>query len=174
MAHDIVVRNGTLVGAPMSETKPTAIVAAAVPPRRGSGYPNPFSVPCADRQKHALGDAFGLTDFGVNVVILPPGAWSSQRHWHSAEDELVYILDGCPTLVTDEGRTPLEPGMCAGFPAGEANGHHLVNETEQSVTYLEVGSRRADDDVDYPDIDMQIRGRGAGGPFSHKDGRPYA
>ena len=152
----------------------TAIAAASLSPRRGSGYPHPYSVPCAEREKRALGDAFGLTQYGVNLVVLPPGTWSSQRHWHSEEDELVYILDGHPTLVTDEGRTPLEPGMCAGFPAGNDNGHHLVNETGAPVTYLEVGSRRDNDDVDYPDIDMQVRGRGTGGRFSHKDGTPYA
>ena len=158
----------------MTETNPPAIEARSVPPRRGSGYPHPFSVPCAGRRKHALGDAFGLTQYGVNVVTLPPGTWSSQRHWHSGEDEFVYIIEGRPMLVTDAGRTPLAPGMCAGFPAGEANGHHLVNESDAPATYLEVGTRRADDDVDYPDIDMRIRGRGTGGGFVHKDGTPYA
>jgi len=107
-------------------------------------------------------------------VTLPPGTWSSQRHWHSGEDEFVYILEGRPTLVTDDGRTPLAPGMCAGFPAGEANGHHLVNDTDVTATYLEVGTRRKGDNVDYPDIDMQIRGRGTGGTYAHKDGTPYA
>ena len=158
----------------MTNTDSPAIAATAVSPRRGSGYPHPFAVPCAGRVKHALGDAFALKQYGVNLVTLPPGTWSSQRHWHSGEDEFVYILEGRPTLVTDAGRTPLAPGMCAGFPAGEANGHHLVNDTDAPVTYLEVGTRRADDDVDYPDIDMQIRGRGAGGTFARKDGTPYA
>ncbi len=145
-----------------------------LPVRRGSGYPKPYDGPCADRQKRALGDAFGLTDYGVNVVTLPPGAWSSQRHWHSAEDELVYVLEGEPTLITDAGRTKLRPGMCAGFRKGEADGHHLVNETGDRVVYLEVGTRREDDDVDYPDIDMRIHRRGRGGVFSRKDGRPYS
>ena len=145
-----------------------------LPVRRGSGYPKPYDGPCADRQKRALGDAFGLTDYGVNVVTLPPGAWSSQRHWHSAEDELVYVLEGEPTLITDAGRTKLRPGMCAGFRKGEADGHHLVNETGDRVVYLEVGTRREEDDVDYPDIDMRIHRRGRGGVFSHKDGRPYS
>ena len=158
----------------MTETNPAAIEARSVAPRRGSGYPRPFSVPCAGREKHALGDAFALSQYGVNLVTLPPGAWSSQRHWHSEEDEFIYILDGRPTLVTDEGRTPLAPGMCAGFPAGAANGHHLVNETDASVIYLEVGSRRIGDDVDYPDIDMRIKGRGRGGTYAHRDGAPYA
>lgn len=157
----------------MTKTDCPAIAAASVPPRRGSGYPHPFSLPCAGREKHALGDAFGLDQYGVNLVRLPPGTWSSQRHWHTAEDEFLYILEGRPTLVTDAGRTLLAPGMCAGFPAGEANGHHLVNDTNAPAAYLEVGARREDDDVDYPDIDMRIRGRGAGGTFVHKDGTPY-
>lgn len=157
----------------MTETKPAAIDARSVPPRRGSRYPHPFSIPCAGREKYALGDAFALSQYGVNLVTLPPGTWSSQRHWHSAEDEFVYVLEGTPTLVTDDGRTPLAPGRCAGFPAGAANGHHLVNDTDTPVTYLEVGTRRQDDDVDYPDIDMQIRDRGAGGTYSHRDGTPY-
>ena len=144
-----------------------------LPPRRGSGYPKPYDGPCAEREKRALGDAFGLTDYGVNLVTLPPGAWSSQRHWHSAEDELVFVLEGEPTLVTDEGRRRMRAGMCAGFPKGEANGHHLVNETGALVVYLEVGSRRADDDVDYPDIDMRVAARGRGGVFTRKDGTPY-
>lgn len=157
----------------MTETRPSAIEARSVPPRRGSGYPHPFSVPCAGRAKHALGDAFALTQYGVNIVTLPPGTWSSQRHWHSEEDEFIYVVDGHPMLVTDSGRTPLEPGMCAGFPAGDANGHHLVNDTGEPVTYLEVGSRRDNDDVDYPDIDMQVKGRGTGGVYTHRDGTPY-
>ena len=154
-------------------TERAAIDAVSLAPRRGSGYPHPYSIPCAGRERRALGDPFGLSQFGVNLVTLPPGAWSSQRHWHSAEDELIYVLAGHPTLVTDEGRTPLEPGMCAGFPAGSPTAHHLVNDTAASVTYLEVGTRRQDDDVDYPDIDMQVKCRGKGGVYSHKDGTPY-
>lgn len=157
----------------MSDSKPPAIPAASVKPRRGSSYPPPFDAPCAGREKHALGDAFGLTDYGVNQVTLPPGTASSQRHWHSAEDEFVYILAGNPTLVTDRGRTPLRPGMCAGFPADSGDGHHLLNETDQVVSYLEVGSRRPDDDVEYSDIDMRIIGRGRGAGYLHKDGTAY-
>ena len=158
----------------MSDSKPPAISPASVKPRRGSSYPPPFDAPCAAREKHALGDAFGLTDYGVNQVTLPPGTASSQRHWHSQEDEFVYILAGNPTLVTDSGRTLLRPGMCAGFPAGSGDGHHLLNETDDDVSYLEVGSRRLDDDVEYSDIDMRIVGRGRGDGFLHKDGTPYA
>ena len=157
----------------MEESKPIAVTADSVSPRIGSGYPDPFDKPCAERAKNPLGDAFGLSDFGVNLVTIPAGTWSSQRHWHSAEDEFIYILKGQPTLVTDEGETVLEPGMCAGFVAGAANGHHLVNSTNDIVIYLEVGSRRDDDDVDYPDIDMQVKDRGYGGEFTHKDGSLY-
>ena len=106
-------------------------------------------------------------------MTLPPGAWSSQRHWHSREDELVYVLEGEAVLVTDAGRTPLKPGMCAGFRAGSADGHHLVNETDAPVVYLEVGSRHMDDDVEYSDIDMRVVARGKGGVFTHKDGTPW-
>jgi uncharacterized cupin superfamily protein len=151
-----------------------AIVAEAVGARSGTSYPPPFDAPCAARLKRALGDAFGLGDFGVNLVVLPPGTWSSQRHWHSAEDEFVYILEGEPTLVTDTGRQLLKPGMCAGFPANGGDGHHLANETAAPVTYLEVGSRRSEDNVDYPDIDMRIERRGRGGTFMRRDGTPYA
>ena len=157
----------------MSKSTPPAIDAAQLAPRRGSGYPAPFAGPCAGREKRALGDPFGISDYGVNRVTLPPGAWSSQRHWHSREDELIYVLEGEPTLVTDAGRTLLAPGMCAGFPAGAANGHHLVNETDASVVYLEVGGRRDDDDVHYSDIDMRIVARGRGGVFTRKNGSPY-
>ena len=158
----------------MDERKPLALDAATLPARRGSGYPAPFDAPCAGREKQRLGDAFGLADYGVNRVVLPPGAWSSQRHWHAKEDELVYVLQGEPVLVTDRGRTQLKPGMCAGFPAGAEDGHHLRNETDRPVVYLEVGSRRRDDAVDYPDIDMRLAGRGEGDGFLHKDGTPYA
>ncbi len=157
----------------MDDPKPIAVEAISLPARMGSGYPDPFDKPCAERQKKPLGDAFGLSDYGVNLVSLPAGTWSSQRHWHSSEDEFIFILQGRPTLVTDEGETALEPGMCAGFVAGETNGHHLVNSTDEVVMYLEVGSRRDDDDVDYPDIDMQVKQRGYGGVFTHNDGSPY-
>ena len=155
-------------------TATPAVVAAEVAARLGSRYPAPFDAACAARRKQALGDAFGLRDFGVNLVTLPPGAWSSQRHWHSEEDEFVYVLAGEPVLVTDAGRTPLEPGMCAGFAAGSRDGHHLRNETDAPVLYLEVGSRRAGDDVEYPDIDMRVRRRASGGGYARKDGTPYA
>ncbi|MYD44315.1 MAG: cupin domain-containing protein [Gammaproteobacteria bacterium] len=149
-----------------------ALDASFIDARTGSGYPHPYSVPCAERRKRPLGDAFELSDFGVNLVTLPAGTWSSQRHWHSAEDELIYVLEGAPTLITDDGETELAPGMCAGFRAGDANGHHLVNNTDKSVVYIEVGSRRDMDDVEYSDIDMQVKARGFGGIFTRKDGSP--
>lgn len=146
-----------------------------VPARHGSGYPAPFRDKVEGRIKRALGDALGLTQFGVNLVTLPPGAWSAQRHWHSHEDEFVYVLSGELTLVTDAGAQRLGPGMAAGFPAGKPDGHHLINRSDQPATYLEVGSRRDDvDEVDYPDIDMAVRHDAAGRQqFVHKDGRPY-
>lgn len=156
----------------MNEPHLTPIDAAALPCRRGTGYPSPFDTPCEGREKRALGDAFGLTQYGVNVTTLPPGVWSSQRHWHSQVDELIYVISGQPTLVTDAGRTVLAPGMCAGFRAGDGNGHHLVNETEEPVVYLEVGTRRNDDVVDYSDIDMRTVARAHGGGFTRKDGTP--
>ena len=157
----------------MTESSAPAIIAESVPPRVGNGYPPPFDAASAGREKRPLGNAFGLTDYGVNLVRLPPGTASSQRHWHSAEDEFVYILSGHPTLVTDAGRTVLEPGMCAGFPADSGDGHHLVNVTDVEVSYLEVGSRRPGDNVEYSDIDMRIVGRGQGGRYARKDGTPY-
>jgi len=144
-----------------------------VPERRGSNYPSPFDRPCRERSDRSLGDAFGLGDFGVHLLTLAPGVWSSQRHWHSREEELVYVLEGTPTLVTDAGARILEPGDVAGFPAGTENGHHFVNEAEGPVRLLVVGSRNASDDAFYSDIDMQILGRGCGGVYSKKNGEPY-
>ena len=145
---------------------------AAVPERKGSGYPPPFDAPCAERVRQRLGNAGGLGDFGVNLMRLPPGNWSSQRHWHSHEDEFVYVLEGEGMLVTDAGEQVLRPGDCAGFPAGAPNGHHLQNRSNEEAVLLEVGSRREDEDVcDYPDIDLMLK-RGEV-EYSHKDGTPY-
>jgi uncharacterized cupin superfamily protein len=157
----------------MTDKKPVAVEAASLPVKSGSSYPAPFHEPCTGRHRQVLGDVFGLIDFGVNHMTLAPGAWSSQRHWHSHEDELVYVLWGHPTLVTDAGRTTLGPGMCAGFRAGDANGHHLVNDTDDPVIYLEIGSRKADDDGHYSDIDLQLLKRAKGGRYTRKDGTPY-
>ena len=151
-----------------------AIQAEDVPPRdRPSNYPEPFAARMAGREKRALGAHFGLANFGVNLTRLAPGAVSALRHAHSEQDELVYILEGRPTLVTDAGRTPLEPGMCAGFRAGGGDGHQLVNETEEAVVYLEVGDRSPGDRVTYPDDDLRAEWAGQGWCFTHKDGTPY-
>lgn len=154
--------------------RPVALVALDTPPRtKPSNYPEPFASRMGGREKRALGDHFGLRNFGVNLTRLKPGAMSALRHAHTRQDEFVYVLQGCPTLVTDAGRTPLAPGMCAGFPAGTGDGHHLVNETGEDVLYLEVGDRTPGDAASYPDDDLQavqIDGRWS---FLHKDGRAY-
>ena len=125
------------------------------------------------RQKHPLGDLFGLTSFGVNLTRLASNAVSALRHAHTKQDEFVYILQGRPTLHTDEGRTTLSPGMCAGFRAGTGNGHRLVNETEEEVVYLEVGDRSPGDEGSYPDDDLRARRVDGKWKFVHKDGTPY-
>lgn len=142
-----------------------------IAPRRGSGYPAPFHKMAAGREKRALGAAGGLSDFGVNLTRLPPGEWSSQRHWHSDEDEFVYILEGELTLVDETGRERLKAGDCAAFPKGEANAHHLVNESDAPAVYLEIGSRSSRDVCAYPDIDLHLERRD--GRFTRKDGTPY-
>ena len=145
-----------------------------VPARRGSSYPAPFRAAVESRVKRALGDATGLSQFGVNLVELPPGCWSAQRHWHTHEDEFVYVLDGELVLVTDAGEQVLRAGMAAGFPAGTPDGHHLINRTDRPATYLEVGTRREDlDEVDYPDIDLAIRVLDGHQMFVRKSGEPY-
>jgi uncharacterized cupin superfamily protein len=153
---------------------PVAIVAAQAPPRlRPSNYPEPFASRMAGRQKHPLGDLFGLTNFGVNLTRLMPRAVSALRHAHTRQDEFVYILQGHPTLHTDEGRTRLSPGMCAGFRAGTGNGHRLINETEDEVVYLEIGDRTPGDEGRYPDDDLQALLSDGKWKFTHKDGTPY-
>ena len=127
--------------------------------------------PCADRTRRRLGAAGGLRDFGVNLMTLPPGGWSSQRHWHSHEDVFVYVLEGELTLVEDDGETLLRPGECAAFPKGTGNGHHLRNLSPAMAVYLEVGSRHPDDLTTCSDIDMMSSN--ADGRFVHKDGSPY-
>ena len=143
----------------------------SVPKRKGSGYPAPFHLKAGERVRQALGDAGGLNDFGVNLLKLPPGAWSSQRHWHSAEDEFIWILSGEVTLVTDEGEQILRAGDCAAFPKGHANGHHLVNKSNGMAIVLEVGTRSAADVCEYPDIDMRIDSKV--GHYTRRDGTPY-
>jgi uncharacterized cupin superfamily protein len=142
------------------------------PGMRGSDYPPPFDEPCRERIRRRLGDLAGLTQFGVNHLVLPPGAWSSQRHWHTLEDEFVYVLDGEVVLVSDAGEEILRAGDCAGFPAGVPDGHHLQNRSAHAATVLEVGTRRmADDEAFYSDIDMHALKDDGG--YAHRDGRPY-
>ena len=149
--------------------------AADVEPRTGTNYPDPFRARVQGRLKRALGDLFGLDQFGVNLTELPPGAFSALRHWHIHEDELVYVLEGEVTLITDAGEEVLRPGDCVGFKAGAADGHHLTNRSKGPVRYLEIGSRRFDvDAVVYPDDDLAVQPDGSGRHrMVRKDGTPY-
>jgi len=144
---------------------------ATVPASKGAPYPAPFDAPCAERIRKRLGNAGGLADFGVNLMRLPPGNWSSQRHWHSHEDEFVYVLEGEVVLVEDDGETVLRAGDCAAFPKGSGNGHHMINRSDAVAVYLEVGSRAPDDLTTCSDIDMMSAN--SDGRFVHKDGTPY-
>lgn len=144
---------------------------ASVPELTGSGYPSPFDAPCAERVRQRLGNAGGLTDFGVNLMRLPPGNWSSQRHWHSHEDEFVYVLEGELMLIEDGGETVLRAGDCAAFPKGTGNGHHMINKSGATAVYLEVGSRQSADVTTCSDIDMMTSN--TNGRFVHKDATPY-
>ena len=153
---------------------PVALLAQEAPAKtKPSNYPEPFFSRMHGRLKKPLGDLFGLTNFGVNLTTLAPKALSALRHAHSKQDEFVYILRGTPTLVTDEGRTRLSPGMCAGFKAGTGNGHHLINETNEDVVYLEVGDRTPGDEASYPDDDLKAKLVEGKWGFLHKDGTPY-
>ncbi len=147
----------------------------AITPKTGSTYPAPFDTPCIARSNLKLGDAGGLTQFGANMVTLSPGAWSSQRHYHTAEDEFVYIISGRPTFIDDNGRRILTPGDCTAHPAGDGNGHHMINETEHDVLYLVIGSRRSEIDSGiYPDVDLHIPANGtADRVYKNKKGEAY-
>ena len=153
--------------------KPPVLDPRSVEPHRGSGYPKPFDEPCRARERQALGDPLGLTQFGVNLLTLEPGAWSSQRHWHLEEDEFVYVLEGEVALVTDAGEQRLTPGMAAGFPAGHRDGHHVINRSDRPALLLEVGTRTVKEHAEYSDIDMKGEARGGVFVFMHKNGEPY-
>ena len=158
----------------VSSSIPTILDPDTLEARHGSAaYPEPFRSICEGRAKRALGDVFGLDQFGVNLTELAPGAASAQRHWHEAEDEFVYILEGTATLVTDAGETELPAGTCAGFPAGRADGHMIVNRTDRPVRLLEVGTRAADETGHYPDIDLHLERRAGENRFTRKDGSDY-
>jgi uncharacterized cupin superfamily protein len=153
---------------------PIAISALDVAPRnKRSLYPEPFASRMNGREKRQLGEVFGLANFGVNLTRMAPGAASALRHAHTKQDEFIYILQGHPHLLTDEGRTPLAPGMCAGFRAGTGNGHCLVNESGEEVVYLEVGDRSAGDEVSYPDEDLKALFADGQWKFVRKDGSSY-
>jgi uncharacterized cupin superfamily protein len=154
---------------------PTALAASEAPARpKPAQYPAPLAIAIENREKRSLGDLFGITNFGINLTRILPGGCSALRHAHARQDEFIYILEGCPTLVTNEGDTLLAPGMCAGFPAGTGNAHHLINRTESAVVYLEVGDRTAQDTVTYPDEDLQaICGTDGKWQYQRKDGSPY-
>lgn len=146
---------------------------AALPATVGTLYPPPFDRPCRARARTKLGDAAGLTQFGVNLLRLPPGAWSSQRHWHTHEDEFVYVLSGAVVLVTDEGEEILRAGEAAGFKANDPNGHSLQNRSASEALVLEIGSRAADSIGHYSDIDMMAPAGGQPAAYTHRDGTPY-
>jgi uncharacterized cupin superfamily protein len=142
---------------------------AAVPALTGSSYPSPLDQPCRDQSSQRLAQHAGLTAFGVNLTVIGPGAWSSQRHWHSHEDELVWVVDGELTLITDDGEELLRAGDCAAFKRGDPNGHHLVNKSGRAATVLEIGNSDREDRCVYPDADMIAGGAG----YTHRDGTPY-
>ena len=139
----------------------------------GTLYPVPFDEPCRARERTRLGDAAGLTQYGVNLLRLPPGAWSSQRHWHTKEDEFVYVVAGEVTLVTDSGAEVLRADDCAGFPANDPDGHCLQNRSDQDAVVLEVGTRVPGSDAHYSDIDMMAPSGGKPARYTHRDGTPY-
>jgi uncharacterized cupin superfamily protein len=144
----------------------------AAPEIRGSRYPAPYGAPCAGRVRRVLGDTAGLTQFGANLMRLPAGCWSSQRHWHTVEEEFIFVVEGSVVLVTDSGEETLNAGDCAGFRAGSGDGHHLQNRSKMDALVLEVGSRRTDEDeVFYSDIDLRaLKGRKG---FARKNGEAY-
>jgi uncharacterized cupin superfamily protein len=157
----------------MSLKRP-ALSPVDVPPRSSSGYPEPFRSRVLPREKRALGDALGLTKIGINLTTLPAGKESSMRHFHTREDEFIFVMEGEVVLVTDEGEQVLATGMCAGFPAGARNGHHLLNRGDRPARYLEISNRDPEDTAEYPDVDLAFH-RAPDGKvtFTRKDGTTY-
>jgi len=150
--------------------KPPALDPATVTPRIGTAYPEPLKKPCEQREKRALGNEVGITHYGVNLTRLAPGSWSAHRHWHTMQDEFVYVLEGELVLITNDGEQVLRPGTAAGFPAGKADGHHLVNRSDRPAVYLEIGDRTVGDEVHYPDVDLFVA---ADMSFRHKSGERW-
>ena len=150
-----------------------AVSALDLPSRQGSNYPEPHNAPCMSRSRRRLGDAFGLTQFGVNLCTLKPGAASSQRHWHENEDELVYMLEGEVVMCEDGGETVLKPGDVAAWKAGVPNGHCLINRSARDAVFIEVGTRAASERAHYSDIDMMVVRDGKVARYTKKNGEPY-
>jgi uncharacterized cupin superfamily protein len=146
---------------------------AKVPVKTGSIYPAPYAAMMAGRSSMRLGEAGGLTQFGVNLVMLEPGALSSLRHWHLAEDEFVMVTEGICTMVTDAGATEMRPGDCAAFPAGQPDGHHFINRTDRPARFLVVGSKAPREVATYSDVDLMLTLEGGRATFTHKDGSPF-
>jgi uncharacterized cupin superfamily protein len=146
---------------------------ASVKVESSSGYPEPYRAVVAGRSRQRLGNAIGLDQFGVNLTRLKPGAQSAQRHWHAAEDEFVYVIEGTLVLCENDGETVLKAGDAAGFKAGVANGHCLVNRSDKDAVYLEIGTRHEREQVDYPDIDLRVRKDESGLIYTHKSGESY-
>ena len=146
---------------------------ASVPPVIGTLYPPPFDEPCRPRERRKLGDQAGLTQFGVNLLRLVPGSWSSQRHWHTESDEFVYVISGEVVLVSDEGEEVLRAGDAAGFKAGDTNGHCLQNRSDRDACMLEIGTRSPTDIGYYSDIDMMAPAEGRPAIYTRRDGTPY-
>ena len=157
----------------MTKPKAPAFDPKDLPETSSTGYPEPYKSRVAGRHRRRLGDHAGLKNFGVNLTRLYPGAESSMRHWHMKQDEFIYVVMGEVTLVTDAGRQKLRPGMAAGFPAGKADGHHLVNETSEPVLYLEIGDRTPGESASYPDVDLAVRMVDGKWVFTRKDGSPF-
>lgn len=157
-----------------SKLKHPALDPATVTPRTDSTYPEPFRSRVLPREKRPLGNTLGLTKIGVNLTTLPPGKESSMRHYHTHEEEMIFVVEGEVVLRTDEGEQVLTAGMCAGFPAGTTNGHQLINKSDRDVRYLEISNRDPNDGAAYPDVDLAYRKGPDGKPiFTHKDGTPY-
>jgi len=157
----------------MTKPRAPAFDPKDLPEQSSTGYPEPYKSRVAGRHRRRLGEHAGLKNFGVNLTRLDPGAESSMRHWHMKQDEFIYILEGELTLVTDAGRQKLASGMAAGFPAGKADGHQLVNETKKPALYLEIGDRTPEDSASYPDVDLAVRMVEGKWVFTRKDGSPF-
>jgi uncharacterized cupin superfamily protein len=154
-------------------SKPATVDPRTITPRTATVYPPEFAGAVKGREKRALGDFFGLTQYGVNLTTLAPGSWSAHRHWHENEDEFVFVVEGEITLIDDAGEHLLKPGMCAGFKSGVRNGHHLVNKTNTPVTYLEIGTRAQVERAYYSEADMFFEKDGAKTTVTRRNGAPF-